>query len=146
MWQTIKLWLIAAALGLGGMLSLLFVVSTLTSTPERPDAEEPETLQESGSRDDSCSFRIFGSVIDESGDPIEAVTISLRGDGPFATSNRNAVTNSSGRFVYLESGYSACVLEDLYPIAIDPTDRYNEWTRAEPVTNDEQLRIVLEQR
>ncbi|MGI9260177.1 MAG: carboxypeptidase-like regulatory domain-containing protein [Gammaproteobacteria bacterium] len=144
MWQTLRLWLTAAALGVGGMLILLLVIGMLTSTPERPAGAEAESLREPANSDDSCSFRIFGSVTNESGDPIETVTISLRGDGPFATLNRNTTTNSSGRFVYLESGYGACVLEDLYPTAIDPTNRYREWSRSEPVTNDEQLRIVLE--
>ena len=144
MWQTLRLWLTAAALGVGGMLALLLVIGTLSNSPERPVAVESDPSQDAADSSDSCSFRIFGSVTDESGDPIEAVTIILRGDGPFATSNRNATTNSSGRFVYLESGYSACVLEDLYPTVVDPTSRFQEWTRAEPVSNGEQLRVVLE--
>ncbi len=147
MWQTLKLWLAAAAIGAAGMVLLLFVVGTLTSLPDRPgtadirnESEDPEATQ----TDDSCSFRIFGSVVDEFGNAVEAVTISLRGDGPFATSNRAVVSNSSGRFVYLESGYSACVLEDLYITVNDPANRFREWSRPEPVRNDEQLRVVLD--
>lgn len=146
MWPRIKLWLTAAALGVGGMVLLLLVIGMLSNRTEGPVAPNPESPQETATSDDSCSFRIFGSVTDESGEPIQGVTISLRGDGPFATSNRNAITNSTGRFVFLESGYSACVLEDLYPTVVDPTNRYREWTRSEPVANDEQLRVVLEPR
>ena len=145
MWQTLKLWLAAAALGVTGMLLLLFVVSTLTTSPEPPAEIETEAPPENpDGADGSCSFRVFGSVTDESGNPVEAVTISLRGIGPFASTSRTAQTNSSGRFVYLESGFSTCVLEDLYPSVTDPADRYREWSRPEPVENDEQLRIVLE--
>jgi hypothetical protein len=129
MWPRIKLWLTAAALGVGGMVLLLLVIGMLSNRTDGPVAPNPESPQGTASSDDSCSFRIFGSVTDESGEPIQGVTISLRGDGPFATSNRNAITNSTGRFVFL-----------------DPTNRYREWTRSEPVTNDEQLRVVLEPR
>ena len=144
MWRTLKPWLIAATIGAAGMFTLLLIVGVLTSAPTQPLGTESESVRDNAIPDDSCTFRIFGLVTDESGDPVEAATVSLRGEGPFATSNRVAVTNSSGRFVYLESGYGACVLENLYPTVTDPTNHYQEWTRPEPVENDEQFRIVLE--
>ena len=75
------------------------------------------------------------------GDPIEFAMLELKAAGPFATADRTAVTNYAGRFLYTESGFGSCFLEDLFPTV--RSEGYSAWSRQNPVANDEELEIVL---
>jgi len=136
----------AAGLAIGAMALLLFGVGLFMESPgvdQSPAREPAETAEPAPPTSrESCIFRVSGTVTDSSGEPIESASIELKADGPFATADRIAVTNYAGRFLYTESGFGTCFLEDLFPTV--HSEGYAAWSRDTAVINDEDLEVILD--
>ena len=142
MWAAAKTWIAAAIVAVSAMALLLFALSLfLNSLRVAEDAAVEVREPSPPSTADTCTFRVSGTVTDSTGEPIESATLELKGAGPFATADRVAVTNYAGRFLYTESGYSTCYLEDLFPTI--RSEGYVPWSRDAAVVNDDALEVVL---
>jgi len=136
----------AAGLAIGAMALLLFGVGLFMGSPgvEETTVREPAEATEPAPRTsrESCVFRVSGTVTDSGGAPIDSATLELRADGPFATTDRVAVSNYAGRFLYTESGFGTCFLEELFPTI--HSEGYADWSRDTAVVNDEELDVILD--
>jgi hypothetical protein len=142
MWRTVRNWLIAAVAAAGAMGLLLFAVGLFMDPPGFEEDAVIESAEPAAQAvQENCTFRLSGTVTDRNGDPIESAILELKAAGPFATADRIAVTNYAGRFLYTESGFGTCFLEDLFPTV--RSEGYPVWSRQTPVANDEELEIVL---
>jgi len=134
--------MIAAAVAVGAMGLLLFGMGLFLESPGFEEDRPIEPAEPAAPAvPETCTFRLSGTVTDAGGTPIESATLELKAAGPFATADRTAVTNYAGRFLYTESGFGSCFLEDLFPTV--RSEGYPAWSRQSPVANDEELEIVL---
>lgn len=132
----------AAAVAVGAMAVLLFAVGLFLDSPGVvEDAAVMVDEPASPATTDTCTFRVSGTVTNDLGEPIESATLELKGIGPFATADRIAVSNYAGRFLYTESGFGTCYLEDLFPTI--RKQGYRPWSRGTAVANKETLEVIL---
>lgn len=145
MWTAARIWIAAGLLGIGAMLLLLFVVG-LFLDPAVPTEDVTVATEEVATESDatSCTFRVSGSVADSNGTPIASAVIEFREAGPFATPDRIATTNYTGQFLYTESGFGTCYLENLFPTV--RSEGYLPWSRDTAISNDEELDVMLSSR
>ncbi len=142
MWAGARIWIAATAIAVGSMALLLFSVG-LFLEPPRVAKDVVNEIDEPvpSSAADTCSFRVSGTVMNSAGQPIESAIVELKEAGPFATPDRITVTNYAGRFLYTESGYGTCYMEDLFPTI--RSQGYQPWSRDSAAANDEAFEVVL---
>jgi len=141
MWTQTRIWIAATAIAIGSIALLLISVGVFLDLPRVVEERLVEPDESYSPSSETCTFRVSGTVKNSDGQPIESAIIELKEDGPFATTGRTATTNYAGRFLYTESGYGTCFMEDLFPTVL--SQGHLPWSRDTAVTNNEAFEIVL---